>query len=273
MAASAFCFALMAALVKLLLPEAPPQVIVFWRGAGMCALLGAEAWRRGVRLTGTNRRALLLRGVVGYLALSCYFASVQHLQLGNAVLLQYSNPLFVALLAPLFMGEFASRAHWALVTIAFMGLALVVGAEGSLDSGVALGLSGSLLSGIAYMSVRHLARSDHPITIMFWFPAISMVGSTAMCVADGTSLLPATGTETIGYASVMLTGLAGQIVLTLGLARAQAARATAVTMTGPLFGLLFAWVFFAQTPSLLSAVGAAVVITALSMLALRKPNA
>ncbi|MSR75909.1 MAG: DMT family transporter [Planctomycetes bacterium] len=271
MAASAFCFALMAALIKLLLPQAAPQVIVFWRGAGMALIFAAVAQRRGVSLLGHNRRTLLLRGVVGYLAVSCYFASVQHLKLGDAVLLQYSNPLFVALLAPLFMAEPSGRAHWALVGIAFAGLGLVVGAEGSLDSGVALGLTGSLGSGIAYMSVRHLTRTDHALTIMFWFPAVSVLGSLAMCLADGTTLWPATLQESLGLAAVMLTGLAGQVVLTLGLARTQAARATAITMTGPVFGLIFGWLFFQQAPLLLSSLGALVVITALCMLALRKP--
>jgi drug/metabolite transporter (DMT)-like permease len=86
-------------------------------------------------------------------------------------------------------------------------------------------------------------------------------------------LLPATTSEWLGYLGVVLAGLLGQITLTEGLARAGAARAVAVTMSGPLFGLLFDLLFFGLRPTLHAAIGTVVVVVALCLLGWLKPVA
>jgi len=60
--------------------------------------------------------------------------------------------------------------------------------------------------------------------------------------------------------------------LTEGLARAGAARAVAVTMAGPLFGLAFDLLFFGQLPTVASSVGTLVVVAALMALGALKPS-
>ena len=56
----------------------------------------------------------------------------------------------------------------------------------------------------------------------------------------------------------------------MGLARAGAARATAVTMTGPVFGLLFGWLMFGTQPAPVSVAGTIIVIAAVVLLARRR---
>jgi drug/metabolite transporter (DMT)-like permease len=63
-----------------------------------------------------------------------------------------------------------------------------------------------------------------------------------------------------------------QITLTEGLARAGAARAVAVTMAGPLFGLAFDILFFGQWPTAAALLGTVVVVAALSALGVLKPR-
>jgi hypothetical protein len=89
----------MAAFAKKLLPDTPMQAVVFSRGVMMTAIFVAASRWQGVPLFGKRPVMLLLRGLLGYAALSCYFYSVQHLPLGDAVLLQYSHPVFVAAIA------------------------------------------------------------------------------------------------------------------------------------------------------------------------------
>jgi hypothetical protein len=96
MVVSAAAFAAMAAFAKKFLPDTPTQAVVLSRGILMTAMFVTMARRRRVPIVGANPPMLLLRGLLGYAALSCYFWSVQHLPLGDAVLLQYSHPVFVA---------------------------------------------------------------------------------------------------------------------------------------------------------------------------------
>ena len=267
MVASAAAFSLMAAMAKLLLPTTPTQAVVLSRGVLMTSLCVALAVRKRVPIVGKHPAKLVLRGLFGYGALSCYFYSVQHLPLGDAVLLQYSHPAFVAALAPLLLGERAGKAHWWMVLTALAGVALIVGPSGEMRAGALVGLTGSLFSGLAYMTVRHLSRTEHPLTILVWFPLATIPGSLVATLVAGKAAIPRSATEVLGHLAVFACALVGQIALTEGLARAGAARATAVSMTGPVFGLVFGFVLFGTRPTAWTVVGMVLVIGALWLLA------
>ncbi len=266
MVTSAASFALMAALAKKLLPDTPTQAVVLSRSLLMTAIFVVAARRQHLPLIGSRPAVLLLRGLLGYCALSCYFYSVQHLPLGDAVLLQYSHPLFIAAIAPWFLKERTSRSHWPLVLVATIGVALIVGPSGDLRGQAFVGLLGSAFAGLAYMAVRQLSRSEHPLTILVWFPAASIPFSLVASIAAGRAALPRGWFDVMGHLAVTATALIGQWTLTQGLARVAAAGATAVTMTGPVFGLLFGLVLFGTVPTAWSLLGTAIVTIALVLL-------
>lgn len=272
MIASAASFSAMAAFSKLLLPGVPTQAVVLSRATIMAVTFAAMARWKNVSLLGRRPVRLLLRGLLGYGAVSCYFHSVQVLPIGDAVLLQYSHPVFVAVLAPMILAERIGRWHWWLVLVALAGVALIVGPSGHLRSDAVVGLCGSVLSGLAYITVRDLSRTEHPLTILFWFPAVMIPGALAGALYAGERSIPQSGREVLGHLAVTATGLIGQFALTEGLARTGAARATAVTMTGPIFGMIFGYWFFATLPAASSLAGTALVIGALILLAWNRPK-
>lgn len=267
MVVSAAAFALMAAFAKWLLPHTPTQAVVLSRGILMTTVFVAVARLQHVRILGSRPGLLILRGLLGYAALSCYFWSVQHLPLGDAVLLQYSHPVFVAAIAPFLLSEPTGRWHWPLVVTALAGVAMIVGPSGTLRGAALVGLSGAACSGLAYLTVRKLSRTEHPLTILVWFPLASIPPSLIATIHAGRAALPHSPREVIGHLAVFSAALVGQLTLTHGLARAGAARATAVTMTGPVFGLLFGWLIFGTRPGIWSVGGTALVIGAIVLLA------
>lgn len=271
MVVSAAMFALMAAVAKKLLPTTPMQAVVLSRGVLMTLVFVALARSRGVPIFGGRPGVLLVRGLLGYGALSCYFWSVQHLPLGDAVVLQYSHPVFVAAVAPFVLGEPTGRWHWPLVLTALAGVALIVGFTGTLRGAALVGLCGAMMSGLAYLAVRKLSKTEHPLTILVWFPLASIPFSLVASLAAGPAAVPASLSEVVGHLLVFATALVGQFTLTQGLARAGAARATAVTMTGPVFGLLFGWLMFGTVPGAASIAGTALVIFAVVRLAAERP--
>lgn len=272
MVVSAAAFAAMAAVAKKLLPRAPIQSVVLSRGILMTILFVALARRRGAPILGSRPGMLLVRGLLGYAALSCYFFSVQHLPLGDAVLLQYSHPIFVAAAAPFLLGERPERTTWFLIAVALAGVALIVQPSGTFRPAALVGLGGSILSGLAYMTVRDLSRTEDPLTILVWFPMATIPLSAVGTLAAGREAIPASGAEIAGHALVFLTALAGQVTLTLGLSRTGAAEATAVTLTGPVFGLAFGYAFFGSVPTAASIAGAVLVLGALAWLGRRKAD-
>jgi drug/metabolite transporter (DMT)-like permease len=294
MVASAAAFAAMAPFTRKWLLAIEPQSIIAARAVVMTALFFAWGRLRGIDLAGRDRPGLLLRGVIGWLSISCYVWSTQHLPSGQAVLIQYSHPVFVAAIAPWLLRERPGPGHWPLVLAACAGLAAVIGVGGEVDRNAAIGLCGALCTGLAYLTVRRISATEAPVTIVFWFSLVMLPtsllscftpwslldtlagwigGATAEPVARGLRLLPASAGEWTGYLGVVAAGLVGQVTLTEGLKRAGAARATAVTMSGPLFGLLFDQLFFARTPTPLVLGGTLLVVAALVLLGLLKPTA
>jgi drug/metabolite transporter (DMT)-like permease len=101
---AAAAFAVMTSAAKLLGTRLPVFEIVFVR-ALFSALVTAALLRR-VRspLLGTRRPLLALRGLFGFLGLSCSFYAVIHLPLAEATLLQFVHPIFTVALAALVLG-------------------------------------------------------------------------------------------------------------------------------------------------------------------------
>jgi drug/metabolite transporter (DMT)-like permease len=266
MVISAASFAAMAAFAKKLLPETPIQAVVLSRGVMMTTIFVAAARWQGVPILGKRPGMLLIRGLIGYAALSCYFFSVQHLPLGDAVLLQYSHPVFVAAVAPLFLGERTAGRQWLLIAAALFGVALVVRPAGEVRPEALVGVLGSMLSGLAYIAVRKLSRTEHPMTILLWFPLATIPFSLVATLHAGRAAVPRNGREVAGHLLVTAAALVGQIALTHGLARVGAAKATAVTLTGPIFGLALGFLLFGSMPTFASLAGTMVVLTALALL-------
>jgi drug/metabolite transporter (DMT)-like permease len=266
MVVSAVSVTLMAALAKKFLPDAPQQAVVLSRGVFLSmAFVALARWKRAP-LTGQRPGLLVGRGLLSYAALSCYFYSVQHLPLGDAVLLQYSHPVFVAAMAPWWLGEHTARSHWGLVLLALIGVALIVRPAGEVRAAALVGVLGAILSAFAYMAVRGLSRTEHPMTILAWFPLATIPPALAATFGAGRAALPQNGRQVAGHLLVALAGIVGQLSLTYGLARAGAARATAITLTGPVFGLIFGYLFFTALPTAASLMGTVVVLTALGLL-------
>jgi len=266
MVVSAAAFAAMAAFAKKLLPDTPTQAVVLSRGLMMTVVFATLARRRGIPILGRRPGMLLLRGLLGYGALSCYFWSVQHLPLGDAVLLQYSHPIFVALLAPLVLGERTGPLQLGLVALALTGVALIVHPTAALRSAALIGVLGSMMSGVAYLTIRELSRTEHPMTIVVWFPLASLVPAFIATLRAGPAALPRDLSEVAGHLLVTASALIGQVTLTFGLSRAGAARATAVTLTGPVFGMLFGYLLFGTVPSATSLAGTTIVLASLAAL-------
>lgn len=269
MVISAASVTLMAAFAKKFLADAPQQAVVLSRGVFLSVVFVALArWKRAP-LTGQRPGLLVGRGLLSYAALSCYFYSVQHLPLGDAVLLQYSHPMYVAAIAPVWLGERTSRSHWILIVLALIGVAFIVRPAGEVRAAALVGVLGSLLSALAYIAVRGLSRTEHPMTILAWFPLATIPPALVAVLLTGRAALPHDGRQVMGHLLVALVAIVGQLTLTYGLTRAGAARATAITLTGPVFGLVFGYLFFAALPTAASLAGTAVVLTALALLGRR----
>jgi len=284
MISSALSFSLMGVCVKTLGGRIPVTEVVLARSLVSLLLSVVMLRQAGLNPWGERRWLLVLRGVIGTAALLCVFAALARLPLAPATVLQYLQPTFTALLAWLLLRErvgprvlLAAVLGW-LAVVLLSNPAELSGLFGPMASlllgqrsealplaGVLLALAGALLSACAYVSVRALGRSEHPLVIVFYFPLVGLVLTLPAVLID--PVLP-TGAEWLALLGVGLFTQLGQIGITKGLLGLPAARATAMSYGQVPLAALWGWWFFREPLDPDTALAAVLVLLA-TLLSLR----
>jgi len=171
MAASSVLFSVVGVFVPLAAPANSSIIAAARFVVGIVSIVGFSFIGLG-RLTTVNRWWLVLRGVIGGLSVYLYYRGIAKLGLGTGTILNYSYPVFAALLAPLLVKE---RLTWdvvAAVIVSFGGIWLVVSPSvlqgGNAAGGLPLGLEtafallGGILAGVAVVAIKKLRETDSP---------------------------------------------------------------------------------------------------------------
>lgn len=265
MAAAAFFFSIMSLLVKVAGQRLPTQEVVLARAAVGAALSWASLRSRGVSPWGNRKGLLLLRGLLGYVALSCFFFALTRLPLADATVIQYTNPVFTALLAALFLAESIRRRDVGLTLLSLAGVVLMTrpgflfgGLEERLDPfAVGVALAGAVFSAAAYVVVRRLGRTEDPVVVVFWFATIATLGAIPFTAASAVVPTPVEWVLLLGIGVVTQIG---QVSMTRGLREERAGRAMAVGYMQIVFAAAWGALFFAEIPDLWGAAGALLII-------------
>jgi drug/metabolite transporter (DMT)-like permease len=267
MVVSALMFALMGAGVKVAARTLPNAQVVFFRSA--LGLLFLLPWVAPLGLSGlrtTRWREHLLRGAAGLGAMYCFFYAIAHMRLPDAVLLNYSLPLFMPFVESAWLGEPVPRRLWGPVGIGFCGIVLILKPGLALFQPAALiGLLAALFAAVAQVGVRQLTQTEPTARIIFYFGAVSTAASAVPVVIA--PRMPA-ASEWPVLAAVGLLATLGQIFLTRAYAHAPAARVGPFIYSSVVFAGLLEWALWSSVPDALSLAGMALVAAA-GVLALR----
>ena len=265
MLASALAFALMTACVKLASNRGIPLLeIVAARCLVSLAISYLDIQRKGLSPWGTHRALLLARGCVGTFALVCVYYAVTVLPLAEATLLQYTHPVFTAVLALLLLKE---RIHLSTVTcimLSIIGLVLMVGpgvvgtgSRGLPLFGVCMALLGAFGSAVAYVIVRRLSGLEDASVIIFYFPLVAF----PLAVLLGRDfVIP----DPASLAILLLVGLftqAGQWNLTHAMRHESAGKASAYSYVQVVFAVFLGWAVFGEMPSPWTWAGGILIVT------------
>jgi drug/metabolite transporter (DMT)-like permease len=267
MVVSALLFALMGAGVKVASRTLPNAQIVFFRCAiGLLALL---PWLAPLGLAGlrtTRWREHLIRGAAGLGAMYCFFFAIAHLPLPDAVLLNYSLPLFMPFVEAFWLDEPVPRRLWGPVAIGFAGIVLILKPGLTLFQPAAIvGVLAALFAAVAQVGVRQLTQTEPARRIIFYFGVVSTAGSALPVVAS--PRVP-TAAEWSTLAAIGVLATLGQVFLTKAYAQAPAAQVGPFIYSSVVFAAVLEWALWKSVPDALSIAGA-VLVAAAGALALR----
>lgn len=238
-------FAVMGAAIKTISRDLPVEMIVFFRNLFGLVMLAPWLIRAGMVGLATQRLPLhATRTLSGLAAMYCFFYALGHLQLGEAVLLNFSAPLFVPVIAWLWLRESVTGSLvWALL-VGLAGIALILKPTAGLVDPVALiGLVSGLCAAVATVTVRGLARTEPPERIVFYFSAMGTA------VAALPMLRAWIEPDALQWLTLVLIGTfatGGQVLLTRGISLVPAATLGPFTYASVVFAAVIGWLVWGE---------------------------
>lgn len=205
-----------------------------------------------------NQLALLARSSFGLAGVVLNFYAIANLTLADSSMLGKLSPIFVTIMACIFLKEKIDSKQILSIIITFLGALLVIKPEFSLEMLPSLaGILSAAASGVAYTLLRYLKDKESPDTIIFYFSLISVVFTAPFALAEYVQptfiqlgLLLATGV----FASV------GQFGITYAYKFAKATEVSIYNYSAIVFGIILGFIFFGEIPDTLSLLGGAIII-------------
>lgn len=269
---ASFSFGSMNALVKWASPEADVWSMVFVRSMVIAVVIFFICRRSGITLIVEDRRSMLLRCITGLIAMILYFSALGLIPIGQAVTLQYTNPLFVALLSSVFVSERVEPIVWSLAIISFIGIVLIVSPDlQTIEVNAVLALGSGFFAALAYLYVRRLRASEHALSIVFWFATFSV----AFTFIPAMPTLPTALSDPVVTLALVGIGVgagAGQVGLTFAFHKANAAWISAFSYLTVIVATIYGYTIFGETLNSRDLLGCALIICSGIALTLSRPG-
>ncbi|KAI0175351.1 DUF6 domain protein [Pestalotiopsis sp. NC0098] len=253
------------------------------------------------------RGLLVLRGFAGFIGLFCSYYSLSYLNISDATVISFIVPTltafmcFVVLKEPFTVQEalagilafigvlFIARPPFLFPVSEDQGTANGLGTEAGADEpsgivpavpatpaerslAVLLGVLGSFGAATAYSTIRVIGKRAHSLVSVNYFAIVATVGSCLLILLhpDLEFKVPQNPTQWVLLVAIGVAGFLLQFLLTEGLQREKAGRATNLIYTQLVFALVLEKIVWGTTPSGWSLIGALLIIGAAVWVSLQK---
>lgn len=256
-----FMLVVMAMVVKHVGSRIPPIEILFFRSLiGFFVVLPLFV-RNPMEPLRTKRFGMhFVRGVIGTCGNICFFWTLTHMLLADAMALQFSRPLFMIPLAVLFLGEIVGWRRSLVTLVGFVGIALYARpfTEG-FDPGAFVGAAGALFGALVVICIKRLATTEPTRTIMFYYAisnaAFSLIPTIWLWVTP-------TWLELMLLIVVGVLGIAGQGLITHGWTLGDATALVPLDYSRIVYAAALGYLVFGELPGPWSIVGMLLIVAA-----------
>jgi len=248
--------------------ELPVFVIMLFRSLIALAILSPIVlWQGGRPLRTRRLGSHLARNFVHYSAQYCWFYALSLIPIARVVAIEFTMPIWTAILAAVFLSERLSLSRIAAVGLGFIGILIIVrpGVE-AIGLGEMTALYAALAFAVAMILTKSLTRTESALTvIVYMFIIQTLVG-----------LLPALSVWTWPSAAawpwVIVVGLAGSVshfCLAKAIASAEATVVVPMDFLRVPLTALLGWLLYAEKIDIWLALGAGLILCG-NLLNLRK---
>jgi drug/metabolite transporter (DMT)-like permease len=241
----------------------PTTELMFWRGLIGVVLLLAILLATGGTLRSTmsgQPKVQVGRSFIHFGAQFAWLYCLTLIPLAELFALEFTAPLWVAVLAPLLLGERLTAVRIAAAALGFVG-ALIVIQPGttSLSLGAILALASAVGFACNMMATKQLTKTDTPLTMLIWLNGLQVILATPFIWNGVTHADPLTWMWVV---LVAILGLTAHYALTRAFALADAIIVAPMDFIRlPLIALVGAYLY-GEKLTLTLAIGALCIVVA-----------
>lgn len=201
-----------------------------------------------------------MRGFAGSIGNACFFWTITHMLLADAMALQFSRPLFMIPLAMLFLSEVVGWNRILVAMVGFAGILLYARpfTEG-FDPGVVVGALGAMAGGVVVIFIKRLSTTEPTRLIMFYYAFWNAVFALIPAVIWWVWPTPF---ELALLVLIGFLGIVGQSMITHGFTMGDATALTPLDYARIVYSAFFGYVLFGELPGPWSFAGMALIIGA-----------
>ena len=236
--------------------------------------------RKGFKIALRDIPLFLALGLVSILFFTCcYFTAIRLMTMSTAAILLYTSPIWVMVLAIIFLKEKFTIQKLIALILAFAGCVLVSGFGGKVTVvGILVGLGSGLGYGLYSIFGTFALKKYTPYTVTCYTFLIAGLGSIFVSnPVDLVSKISSIENKPALFGFVLLTAVVTAVIpfllYTLGLNMTTAGKAAVLATVEPAAATLFGFFVMKETVGPVAIAGILLVFAAIIVLSLRKKEA
>ena len=261
---ASFFFSLMTLCVKKIDNRIPIFELVFFRSLLSLLITSFIINQRNLNPWGKNKPLLILRGLLGSIALICIFYAIRNMPLNISTVIQYTYPIFISIFAGILINEKITKNVLIASATGWLGIIIILNPYqlSSLNIEIEkltilIAFIGSISTSLAYITVKKLSLTEDIFIIIKYFPLISLIILAPIVLFNWVTPNINDLKWIIGVG--IFTQL-GQTFLTIGLKKLPTSEAATINYLQVLFGSIWGILFFNEIININFIVGSLLVL-------------
>ena len=261
---ASFFFSLMTVCVKKIDNRIPIYELVFFRSLLSLLITSLIINKKNLNPWGKNKPLLILRGILGTIALVCIFYAIKNMPLNISTVIQYTYPIFISIFAGVLINEKITKNLIIASITGWLGILIILNPYQlsslniELDKfTVLIAFLGAISTALAYVTVKKLSLTEDIFIIIKYFPLISVI--TLSPIVFFNWVTPNIN-DLIWIIGIGMFTQAGQTFLTIGLKKLPTSEAARINYLQVLFGSLWGILFFNELININFIFGAVLVL-------------
>lgn len=150
----------------------------------------------------------LARNIVHFTGQNLWLHALALIPLAQVFALEFTSPIWVILLSPIFLGERITAPRAVAAALGFLGILIVARPDfNAIDTGVLAAAASAVCFALTGIATKALTRAESIVSILFWLTAMQFVMGALVAGWDGAVTLPTAATlpwlTLIGCAGVL----------------------------------------------------------------------